>query len=72
MVTKEILENYMSKTNKFVKLIGYKSNAENYLRCCDLFILTSKFEGLPNVLIEAQSKSIPIISSDCPTDQKKY
>lgn len=70
---KKFLENYIisKKLNKFVKLIGYKSNAENYLRCCDLFILTSKFEGLPNVLIEAQSKSIPIISSDCPTGPKE-
>ena len=34
-------------------------------------MLTSKFEGLPNVLIEAQSKNIPIISSDCPTGPKE-
>ena len=29
--------------------------------------MSSKFEGLPNVLIEAQKYGIPIISSNCPT-----
>ena len=48
-----------------------RKNAENYLSSCNLFILTSKFEGLPNVLIEAQSRNIPIISSNCPTGPKE-
>ena len=52
-------------------MLGYKYNAENYLNTCNLFVLTSKFEGLPNVLIEAQSKNIPIISSNCPTGPKE-
>ena len=70
---KNKLSNYINreKLNKFIKLIGYKKNAQNYLSICDLFILTSKFEGLPNVLIEAQSKNIPIISSNCPTGPKE-
>ena len=57
--------------NKFIRLIGYKENAESYLQSANLFILTSKFEGLPNVLIEAQTKNIPIISSDCPTGPRE-
>jgi glycosyltransferase involved in cell wall biosynthesis len=38
-----------------------------YIRDSDIFILSSKFEGLPNVLIEAQSQKKIIISSNCPT-----
>ncbi len=54
-----------------VLLLGYKKEAENYIHNCNLFVLTSKYEGLPNVLIEAQKFSIPIISSNCPTGPKE-
>ena len=42
-------------TNKIIKLY------HKY----DLYILTSKFEGYPNSLLEAVSTSVPCISSDC-------
>jgi len=72
-VNKMLLKNYINseKLNNSVKLLGYKKEAENYLPSSDLFVLTSKFEGSPNVLIEAQSKNVPIISSDCPTGPKE-
>tara|TARA_B100000989_G_scaffold212574_1_gene161475 strand:+ start:173 stop:787 length:615 start_codon:yes stop_codon:yes gene_type:complete len=55
------------KLDKNIKLIGFKNNAEKYISQSDIFVLSSKFEGLPNVLIEAQKYGIPIISSNCPT-----
>ena len=54
-----------------VKLVGYKPNAYNYIKKCDIFILTSKYEGLPNVLLEAQFFKKYIISSNCPTGPKE-
>ncbi len=60
-----------NRLNKNIKLVGYKKEAEKYIKSGNLFILSSKFEGLPNVLIEAQSKNIPIISSDCPTGPRE-
>ena len=59
------------KLTDVVKLAGYKEKAYEYINSADLFILTSKYEGLPNVLLEAQYLGIPIISSDCPTGPKE-
>jgi glycosyltransferase involved in cell wall biosynthesis len=33
------------------------------LACMDAFLLTSKFEGLPNVLIEAQLMGVPVVTT---------
>jgi glycosyltransferase involved in cell wall biosynthesis len=59
------------KLTNIVKLAGFKEKAYEYINSADLFILTSKYEGLPNVLLEAQYLGIPIISSDCPTGPKE-
>ena len=55
------------KLKKYVKLVGFKNHAEKYISQSDVFVLSSKFEGLPNVLIESQKYGVPIISSNCPT-----
>ena len=67
------LKNYIfqNKLQKNIKLAGYKKNASDYIKSSDLFILTSKYEGLPNTLIEAQVACVPIISSNCPSGPKE-
>ena len=42
-----------------------------YIKQADLFILSSKFEGLPNVLLESITLKKMIISSSCPTGPKE-
>jgi glycosyltransferase involved in cell wall biosynthesis len=54
-----------------VKLLGYKTNPYPFLKKSDIFILSSKFEGLPNVLLESIYLKKKIISSDCPTGPRE-
>ena len=51
--------------------MGYKPNPFNYIKQADIFILTSIFEGSPNVLIEALFLNKYVISTDCPTGPKE-
>ena len=72
-VNKNILKKKIKdyKLKKSVKIIDNRLNPYPYLRKSDLFILSSRFEGLPNVILEAQSLKKFVISSDCPTGPKE-
>ena len=62
---------YKNKLKKIVKLIGYKKNPYPYIKQSDIFILSSNFEGSPNVLIEAMFLKKSVISTNCPTGPKE-
>ena len=70
---KEEILKFIRENNLSDKLIhiDYTRKAMQYLNQCDLFILSSKFEGLPNVLLEAQLLKKFIISTNCPTGPKE-
>ena len=48
-----------------VRLLGNNSDLLNTIKDCAIFVLSSDYEGVPNVLIEAMSIGMPVISTDC-------
>lgn len=46
-----------------VEFVGLQSNVYPWLHNADIFILPSKFEGMPMTLIEAMGTGLPIIAS---------
>jgi len=50
-----------------VRLAGFVPNPLAYMRRARLFVLSSAWEGLPTVLIEALACGCPVVSSDCPS-----
>jgi len=56
----------LSGVDEYVHLIGFVEDAPRYLQALDMFILPSKKEGLPYVLLEAGYASLPTIASNLP------
>ncbi len=70
---RNILEEFCIKNQLInnVKFLGYKPNIYPYLKWSDVLILTSLFEGSPNVILEAISMKKLVISSNCKTGPKE-
>lgn len=47
-----------------VRFLGVRSDVSNLMKAMDAFIMPSFFEGLPLVLVEAQSSGLPCVISD--------
>lgn len=72
-VLKKKLKEYINfnNLNNNITFINFKKNPYPYIKKADLFVLSSKFEGLPNVLLEAIVLKKFIISSNCPTGPRE-
>ena len=68
-----ILENLIKSKGleKRIFLPGRTQNILQEMSQASIFILSSKFEGMPNALAEAMAIGLPAISTDCPTGPRE-
>lgn len=53
--------------SSIVDLYGFDENPFRFMSKADLFVLSSKREGLSNVLVESMICNVSIVSTDCPS-----
>lgn len=54
-----------------VRLPGHAANPLKYFARADVFALSSRVEGMPNVLVEAMMCGCTVVATDCPTGPRE-
>lgn len=49
----------------YIHFVGYDDNPYRWMKFCDCFVLPSRIEGLPNVLVEAMYLGRPVVATKC-------
>ena len=63
MITEQNLENRIT-------LHPFTNNIQDYYSVASIYVLSSRWEGMPLVLVEAMSHGLPIVTSDIPVCQE--
>lgn len=50
---------------KEIHFLGFQNNPYSYMKSSDIYVATSRYEGFPNILLEANYCGLPIISFEC-------
>lgn len=57
---RQIVANGLSES---VRLLGFCDDVLGFLEALDIFVLSSRREGLPNVVLEAMASEVPVVST---------
>ncbi len=52
--------------DKKILFMGSRSNVADCIKDVTAYVLSSKYEGMPNALMEAMAIGLPVIATDCP------
>lgn len=75
------LETWISerKLNEQIHLPGWRAEVADVMRACELLVLASHWEGMPNVILEAMAAGLPVVATDVtgvaetmPEDQRTF
>lgn len=65
---KALLERIIARNRlQEVELLGFRSDIPALFSQCSIYVMSSRWEGMPMVLLEAQACGLPVISFDCKT-----
>jgi len=56
---------------EMVLMPGFVDNPYAFLAHSSVFVLSSKWEGLPTVLVEAMACGLPVVATDCPSGPRE-
>ncbi len=65
------LEGYLKQLSKekgvddYIHFIGYRTNVSSYIYYSDGLLLSSRYEGFPNIVLEAQALGKPVFANTC-------
>jgi len=51
--------------NETIELLGFRDDVADLMTSADMFVLSSNYEGLPAVVIEALGSCIAVVTTDC-------